>query len=249
MANELKSCVTKLPEKYADCITGDEIDNIDNELTDSNTCEIPAKHFQCDNKINNEKWDLLDSADDTIVKCDLLDSADDTIVKCDLLDSAYDTIVKRPTTDAPILNITKSKSCEDLQQITSTPIRVSSTIFGKLNHDENSPKHRVMQHSKMMDSKLEDIHTSLSTMDLTMKHFVEKLNDINMATMKTPDALSAKISEMLNNHKSKVTESLSTIKAKINHCATGIDALQTKANVTEGVVKDLKANQVEQKSL
>ncbi|VDI65809.1 Hypothetical predicted protein [Mytilus galloprovincialis] len=98
-----------------------------------------------------------------------------------------------------------------------------------------------------MDSKLGDIHTSLSTMDITMKHFVEKLNDINLATMKTPDALSAKISEMLNNHKTKVTESLSTIEAKIKHCATGIDSLQTKANVADNLVKDLKANQVEHK--
>lgn len=177
----------------------------------------------------------------------MLDSADDTIVKCDLNNSADDTIVKRPTT--PILNLTKSKSCEDLQQITSTPIRahVSNAIFGKSNHIKNSPKHRVMQHSKMMDSKLEGIHTSLSTMDITMKHFVEKLNDINLATMKTPDALSARISEMLNNHKTKVTESLSTIEAKIKHCATGIDSLQTKANVADNLVKDLKANQVEHK--
>ncbi|VDI50281.1 Hypothetical predicted protein [Mytilus galloprovincialis] len=55
------------------------------------------------------------------------------------------------------------------------------------------------------------------------------------------------ISEMLNNHKTTVTESLSTIESKIKHCATGIDSLKTKANVADNLVKDLKANQVEHK--
>jgi translation elongation factor EF-1beta len=78
-----------------------------------------------------------------------------------------------------------------------------------------------------------------------MKNLVEKLGDINVSNMIMPENITSKVSEMLSNRRSKITEALSTIESKLKHCATGIDALQTKANIADTHMKELKVNQIE----
>jgi ribosomal protein L17 len=130
-----------------------------------------------------------------------------------------------------------------------TPTK-TPTIAQKVgpNNQKLSPQQRVSQHSKSVDQKFEEIHVSLGTLDMSTKNLVEKLGEINVSNMIMPENIILKVSEMLCNHRCKITEALSTIESKLKHFATGIDALQTKANIADTHVKELKVNQVEQES-
>ena len=129
--------------------------------------------------------------------------------------------------------------------LTMTPKIAQKTVPNNQQKLFLSPQQRVSQHSKSIDQKFGEIHVSLETMDMSMKNLVQKLNEINVSNMNIPEIITSNVSEMLNNHRSKITESLSTIESKLKHCATGIDALQVKANIADTLMKELKNNQME----
>ena len=52
MAGETTARVSKLPNRYSDCITGYELDELENDIR-SECLESPIKHEQVDGKTNN----------------------------------------------------------------------------------------------------------------------------------------------------------------------------------------------------
>lgn len=88
--------------------------------------------------------------------------------ECDMFDSEETNpkfIVSSP-------KLIRSKSTQDLANICDTPEFKTPTRNFK--HQTPAQK-RVIEHSKSMDQKFNEIHTSLNTLDLSMQNFVEKL--------------------------------------------------------------------------
>jgi chromosome segregation ATPase len=103
----------------------------------------------------------------------------------------------------------------------------------------------VPHHGKSLDSKFDEIHTTLRTIDNTMTSFVEKLGELNMITSSMPESIMSKIKENLATDKRKVFEHLESIESKLRHSATSLDSLQTKASGMDTQLKSIISKQEE----
>ena len=132
-------------------------------------------------------------------------------------------------------SLTKSKGLENLKS--NTPIKTVKVPL--------TPKERVSHHSKSLDSKFDEIHTTLRTIDNNMTSFVEKLGELNMITSSIPESIMSKIKENLATDKRKVIEHLKSIESKLRHSATSLDSLQTKANGMDTQLRSIISKQEE----
>ena len=119
--------------------------------------------------------------------------------------------------------LSKSRSVEDIHCMSAVQSRGNCDFF-KTPKTQMTPKQRVLQHSRSMDTKLTEIHTIITTMDNNMKTFIHKLGEVQSVTADIPETVQNKITELMVNHKKKILENLANIEKKVMQCATTIDA-------------------------
>lgn len=99
---------------------------------------------------------------------------------------------------------------------TSTPSRKSKSSVNNL----STPKDHVLQHGKSIDSRLTEIHTILSTIDNSIKSFVNMLSDLRHSTDHVPNNMQSMITEIVSTNKKKIMENLVLIETKMKKMDT-----------------------------
>ena len=144
-------------------------------------------------------------------------------------------------------SMTKAKSLEDLNVSILTPTRDDQFKTPK-GTKSAAPKERLQQHSKSMDSKFNELHTIISTMDNTMLTCMEKLGELQKVTNDLPGSLQNTMKDHLICHKKKIIENLDTLEAKVKHCSSTLDSLHVKSNTIDTQLKKIEDCQKDNKS-
>ncbi|CAG2201382.1 unnamed protein product [Mytilus edulis] len=128
---------------------------------------------------------------------------------------------------------------------TSTPSRKSKSSVNNL----STPKDRVLQHGKSIDSRFTEIHTILSTIDNSIKSFVNMLSDLKHSTDHVPNNMQSMITEIVSTNKKKIMENLVLIETKMKHSSQSLDSLHTKSNLIDSQLKKMDTAHNESKNL
>ncbi|CAC5377056.1 unnamed protein product [Mytilus coruscus] len=113
---------------------------------------------------------------------------------------------------------------EDDVTVASTPIK-QSVVETKL-----TPKNRILQHSKTIETKFSEINSILSVINQTMKSFVEKLAQLYNIQEKVPQNIQSVITNSLNTQKNEMMSQWKSIDDKVKHCNGSLDSLHIKTN-------------------
>ena len=111
---------------------------------------------------------------------------------------------------------------------------------------KRTPKDRVLQHSKTIETKFSEISSILSVIDHAMKTFAEKLAKQKTIKDQMPQSVQSSISSSLKAHKTEITNQWKSIDEKVKHCNGSLDSLHVKSNILDNHVKQLIEKQTEQ---
>ncbi|CAC5413973.1 unnamed protein product [Mytilus coruscus] len=155
-----------------------------------------------------------------------------------IIDNAEETIPKD-------LNDSQDKVLDNLHDedgvtFASTPIK-QSVVETKL-----TPKNRILQHSKTIETKFSEINSILSVIDQTMKSFVEKLAQLYNIQEKVPQNVQSVITNSLNTQKNEMLSQWKSIDDKVKHCNGSLDSLHIKTNVLDTQLKQVISKQTAQ---
>ncbi|VDH93990.1 Hypothetical predicted protein, partial [Mytilus galloprovincialis] len=128
---------------------------------------------------------------------------------------------------------------------TSTPSRKSKSSVNNL----STPKDRVLQHGKSIDSRFTEIHTILSTIDNSIKSFINMLSYLKHSTDHVPNNMQSMITEIVSTNKKKIMENLVLIETKMKHSSQSLDSLHTKSNLIDSQLKKMDKAHNENKNL
>ncbi|CAC5395571.1 unnamed protein product [Mytilus coruscus] len=250
----------------------DEKEHINSDLNVTVTkIETPVIHTQCDGKTNNVSFKTLRSEcwkqaiinyfgpakacllkkgsvikvvfeseknNNSTVKINFYKTGSTVIQGTSIIDNAEETIPKD-------LNDSQDKVLDNLHDeddvtVTSTPIK-QSVVETKL-----TPKNRILQHSKIIETKFSEINSILSVIDQTMKSFVAKLAQLYSIQEKVPQNVQSVITNSLNTQKNEMMSQWKSIDDKVKHCNGSLDSLHIKTNVLDTQLKQVISKQTDQ---
>ncbi|CAG2231505.1 unnamed protein product [Mytilus edulis] len=221
------SRVSKPPSKFSDCLMGVDFDKMfeDKPVNDPSKIEIAVEHPQLviqgakctafsdqyfttlkskiEADFDNEVF--INNHDNTAV--DVHDISDNDCSQTKLKQLDIETIDSNNNSTG----IIELDTVEDNK--TSTPSRKSKSSVNNL----STPKDRVLQHGKSIDSRFTEIHTILSTIDNSIKSFVNMLSDLKHSTDHVPNNMQSMITEIVSTNKKKIMENLVLIETKMKH--------------------------------
>ncbi|CAG2236765.1 unnamed protein product [Mytilus edulis] len=136
---------------------------------------------------------------------------------------------------------------------TSTPSRKSKSSVNNL----STPKDRVLQHGKSIDSRFTEIHTILSTIDNSIKSFVNMLSDLKHSTDHVPNDMQSMITEIVlsaeeNGHSTHENKNLlSNLTSLVINLQDRVDQLENKLSepLHEGKCNTQNDQQLQHQSL
>ncbi|CAG2241549.1 unnamed protein product [Mytilus edulis] len=253
------SRVSKPPSKFSDCLMGVDFDKMfeDKPVNDPSKIEIAVEHPQLviqgakctafsdqyfttlkskiEADFDNEVF--INNHDNTAV--DVHDISDNDCSQTKLKQLDIETIDSNNNSTG----IIELDTVEDNK--TSTPSRKSKSSVNNL----STPKDRVLQHGKSIDSRFTEIHTILSTIDNSIKSFVNMLSDLKHSTDHVPNNMQSMITEIVSTNKKKIMENLVLIETKMKHSSQSLDSLHTKSNLIDSQLKKMDTAHNENKNL
>ncbi|CAC5425243.1 unnamed protein product [Mytilus coruscus] len=251
MADATNTRASKPPAKLRDCLIGDDLDILDeNEHINSDLnvtvtkIETPINFYKTGSiVIQGQKCTQFSDSYFEVIKGKVYQNNNNetsvpNLNSTSIIDNAEETIPKD-------LNDSQDKVLDNLHDeddvtVTSTPIK-QSVVETKL-----TPKNRILQHSKTIETKFSEINSILSVIDQTMKSFVEKLAQLYSTQEKVPQNVQSVITNSLNTQKNEMMSQWKSIDDKVKHCNGSLDSLHIKTNVLDTQLKQVISKQTDQ---
>ena len=149
-----------------------------------------------------------------------------------------------------VIDQSDSKEKSDIHDINSQKSVDNGTVTPTkhLNRKNEglTPRERVALHSKTIESKFDEIHSILSTVNSSLRQFSEKLVQLNDLKDHIPHTTQSFVTKILSAQKADLIEHWKAVESKLKHCNSVVDSLHVKSNVIDNQLKQVMDKQLEQ---